>query len=98
MKYRIVVRKSPVYPYEVERGREQQTEVKIWAWFRTKMHLETSVEWHKAGIFNSVKEAQEFIQKDIELVKSLGKDIVPGNVVFEYDESDMVVERLKGLR
>lgn len=98
MKYRIVVRDSTTYPYQVERGREQSTEIEYWEWFKRKLRIESTTMWYRAELCQSVADAQRFIQEDIARVKALGKEIIPGNVVFEYDEQDQVVDKLKGLR
>jgi hypothetical protein len=102
MKYRVVVRDSTIFPFSVERGTdyevETNTKVRV-GWFKSKneKRIDIQTKWFEAGICNTIEEAQTFISKDIERTKRLGKEIIPGNVVFEYDEQDMIVDKLKGI-
>jgi hypothetical protein len=90
MKYRIIVTSSIHYPYTLQRGEVYKERV----WWKEKEFIR----WHDISIHDNIEKAQKKMYEDIQITKAYGKELHPGTVVFEYDDGDLVVEKLKGLR
>ena len=83
LRYRVVVRASDQYPYKVQ---EYHKFLFLGFW--------ADVPGTK-GIHASLEEAKIAIQQIIKTEKALEK-LPGGKVVYEYDENDLLVDKLKG--
>jgi hypothetical protein len=86
MKYRIIIRDSDLYPFEVQRGVESK-----FLWW-------VSVHWTFVGMEDTQSKAEQTIRDDIRKQEEFKMKVrlAPGTVVKEYDESDLIVDKLKG--
>jgi hypothetical protein len=82
MKYRIKVRDSSTYPFAVEVGKDKKFLSLKWTF------------WQMTDVFRSIDEAKEQIRYYTRNPDSVIPKV--GTVVFNYDESDLVVDKLKG--